>query len=96
MTFTYHSSCVPQRTNQGACPFAAGMDLQSPAETPESVFTPGKSTTDRILALRVLVERRREFRQEMLAAYVDLKKAYGIPARITGLLNGLYSGAPGL
>ncbi|KAG0715480.1 Craniofacial development protein 2 [Chionoecetes opilio] len=42
----------------------------------QSGFTPGKSTTDRILALRVLVERRREFRQGMLAAYVDLKKAF--------------------
>ena len=41
----------------------------------QSGFTPGKATTDRILALRVLVERRREFRQGMLAAYVDLKKA---------------------
>ncbi|KAG0723665.1 Dipeptidase 3 [Chionoecetes opilio] len=42
----------------------------------QSGFTPGKSTTDRILALRVLVERRREFRQGMLAAHVDLKKAF--------------------
>ena len=73
----------------------------------QSGFTPGKSTTDRILALRVLVERRREFRQGMLAAYVDLKKAFdsvhrealwdllrlrGIPARIIDLLTGLYSG----
>ena len=73
----------------------------------QSGFTPGKSTTDRILALCVLVERRREFRQGMLAAYVDLKKAFdsvhretlcdllrlrGIPARIIGLLTGLYSG----
>ncbi|KAG0711100.1 hypothetical protein GWK47_021383 [Chionoecetes opilio] len=37
---------------------------------------PGKSTTDCILALRVLVEHRREFRQGMLAAYVDLMKAF--------------------
>ncbi|KAG0716601.1 LINE-1 reverse transcriptase [Chionoecetes opilio] len=73
----------------------------------QSGFMPGKSTTDRILALRVLVERRREFRQGMLAAYVDLKKAFdsvhreslwdllrlrGIPARTIGLITGLYSG----
>ena len=73
----------------------------------QSGFTPGKSTTDRILALRVLVERRLEFRQGMLAAYVDLKKAFdsvhreslwdllrirGIPAGIINLLTGLYSG----
>ena len=69
----------------------------------QSGFTSGKSTTDCILALRVLVGRRCEFRQGMLAAYVDLKKAFdlvhretlwdllllrGIPARIIGLLTG--------
>ena len=73
----------------------------------QSGFTPGKSTTDRILALRVLVERRLEFQQGLLAAYVDLRKAFdsvhretlwdilrvrGIPARIIDLLTGLYSG----
>ena len=73
----------------------------------QSGFTPGKSTTDRILALRVLVERRREFRQGFFAAYVDLKKAFdsvhrealwdllrfrGIPAAILDLLVGLYAG----
>ena len=57
--------------------------------------------------LRVLVKRRREFRQEKLAAYIDLKKVFdsvhrealwdllrhrGSPARIIGLLTGLYSG----
>ena len=69
----------------------------------QSGFMPGKSTTDHILALSVLVERRREFQQGMLAVYVDLKKAFdsvhretlwdllclrGIPAaRIIGLLT---------
>ena len=68
----------------------------------QSDFTPGKSTTDRILALRILVERRREFQQGMLTAYVYFKKAFDsvhreafeicrIPARIIGLLSGLYS-----
>ena len=71
----------------------------------QSGFTPSKSTTDRILPLCV-----REFKQEMLAAFVDLKKAFdlvhrdtlrssawdllrlrGIPARIIGLLTGLYA-----
>ncbi len=42
----------------------------------QSGFSPAESTIDRILALRVLVESRREFRQGMLAAYVDLKKAF--------------------
>merc|ERR1712035_150031 len=73
----------------------------------QSGFTPGKSTIDRILALRVLMERRLEFRQGLLAVYVDLKKAFdsvhretlwdilhvrGIPARIIDLMAGLYSG----
>ena len=40
----------------------------------QSGFTPGKSTTDRILALRVLVDRRCEFRQGMLAAYAISKR----------------------
>merc|ERR1712035_186968 len=72
----------------------------------QSGFTPGKSTIDRILALRVLMERRLEFQQGLLAAYVDLKKAFdsvhrgtlwdilhirGIPARIIDLMTGLYS-----
>ena len=42
----------------------------------QSWFTPGKSTTEQILALSELVERRREFQQGMLAAYVDLNKAF--------------------
>ena len=73
----------------------------------QSGFTPGKSTTDRILALRVLVERRLAFQRGLLAAYVDLKKAFdsvhreslweilrirGVPAKIIDLLTGLYSG----
>ena len=37
----------------------------------QSGFTLKRSTIDRILALRVLTERRREFRQGLLAAYVD-------------------------
>ena len=57
----------------------------------QSGFTPGKSTTDCILALRILVERRHEFRQGMLAAYVDLKKAFdsGIFCVSVGFLQGL-------
>ena len=73
----------------------------------QSGFTPGKSTTDRILALRVLAERRLEFQQGLLAAYVDFKKAFdsvhreslwdilrirGIPAKIIDLMTGLHTG----
>lgn len=72
----------------------------------QSGFTPKKSTIDRILALRVLIERRCEFRQKLLAAYVDLKKAFdsvhrkslwevlrvrGVPAKIIDLISALYS-----
>ena len=42
----------------------------------QSGFTSKRSTIDRILALRVLIECRREFRQGLLAAYVDFCKAF--------------------
>ena len=42
----------------------------------QSGFTPKRSTIDRILALRDLTQRRREFQQGLLAAYVDLCKAF--------------------
>ena len=73
----------------------------------QSGFTPGKSTIDRILALRLIVERRREFGRGLLAAYIDLKKAFdsvhreslweilrlrGIPTQIIGLIASLYTG----
>ena len=79
------------------------LETQRPEQ---SGFTPKKFTTDRILALLVLVECRREFQRGLLAAYVDLKKAFdsvhrgtlwdilrirGIPARIIDLMTGLYS-----
>ena len=38
----------------------------------QSGFTPKRSTIDRILAISVLTERRREFWQGLLAAYVAL------------------------
>ncbi|XP_069972308.1 uncharacterized protein [Penaeus vannamei] len=41
----------------------------------QSGFTPGKSTIDCILALRVTVERHHEFGRELLTAYIELKKA---------------------
>ncbi|XP_069995970.1 uncharacterized protein [Penaeus vannamei] len=42
----------------------------------QSGFTPGKSTRDRILALRIIAECHRELGRGMLAAYIDLKKAF--------------------
>ena len=42
----------------------------------QSGFTPTRSTIDRILAVRVLTEHRREFRQGLHAAYVDLCEAF--------------------
>ena len=43
----------------------------------QSGFTPGTSIVDRILALRVLTKPLRDFRTGLLAAYVDLSKAFG-------------------
>ena len=61
---------------------ALGIGAQSDGGEPyqelseQSGFTPKRSMIDRILALRVLTERRREFRQGLLAAYVDLCKEF--------------------
>ncbi|XP_069970268.1 uncharacterized protein [Penaeus vannamei] len=74
----------------------------------QSGFTPVKSTVDRISALRVTVERRREFGRGLLAAYIDLKKALdtghretlweililrGNIKRIIGLIASIYTGS---
>ena len=77
-------------------------------EHPEqSGFTPKRSTIDRTLALRVLTEHRREFWQGLLAASVDLCKAFdsvnrdalwrilglrGVPPKLIDLMSVLYSG----
>ncbi|XP_037776630.1 uncharacterized protein LOC119573485 [Penaeus monodon] len=66
-------------TRQGLHSSAHGASAQLPLQvqrSKQSGFTPKKSTVDRVLALCVLVERRLEFQQGMLAAYVDLKKAF--------------------
>ena len=72
----------------------------------QSGFTPKRSTVDRILALRLLIERRREFDRGLLAAYIDFKKAFdsvsreslwrilelrGIPPTLVNLIASLYS-----
>ena len=72
----------------------------------QSGFTPKKSTVDRILALRILIERRREFHKRFLGAYVDFKKAFdsvhretlwellrlrGVPNEILRLIRALYT-----
>lgn len=69
-------------------------------------FTPNRSTTDCILALRLLAQQRREYCKPLLAAYVDLKAAFdsldrsalwlllqgiGIPNKYINLLKELYS-----
>lgn len=48
------------------------LQLQRPEE-PGFMFP--KATTERVLALRVLVERRHELQQGMFGVYVDVKKA---------------------
>lgn len=72
----------------------------------QSGFTPGRSTTDRILALNVIAQTRREYQQPLYATYVDLKAAFdsinrpalwsllisiGIPPKIVHLFRALYS-----
>ena len=72
----------------------------------QSGFTPGWSTVDRILALNLISQTRREFRQPLYATYVDLKAAFdsvyrpalwqlltvlGVPEKIIRLVSTLYS-----
>ena len=72
----------------------------------QSGFTPGRSTLDRIIALRLLAERRHEFRQPLYAAYIDLRAAFdsldrnslwnilktiGIPPKLVDIIKTLYS-----
>ena len=72
----------------------------------QSGFTPGRSTLDRIIALRLLAERRREYRQPLYAAYIDLRAAFdsldrnslwnilktiGIPPKLVDIIKTLYS-----
>jgi len=69
-------------------------------------FTPRRSTTDCILALQVLAQERREYKKQLLAAYVDLKAAFdsldrqalwlllkgiGVPSKYINILRDLYS-----
>ena len=42
----------------------------------ESGFTSGRSTTDAILALRLLIELHQEFNRPLHVAYVNLKAAF--------------------
>ena len=73
----------------------------------QSGFTPKRSTVDCILARQVLTECRSEFRQGLLAAYVDLCKAFdsvnqdplwrilglrGVPPKLINLMSELNSG----
>ena len=72
----------------------------------QSGFTPKRSMIDRILALRVLTKHRRQFRQGLLATYVDLCKAFdsvnrdahwrilglrGVPLKLINLMSEQYS-----
>ena len=74
----------------------------------QSCFTPKRSTIDRVLDVRVLTERRREFRQGLLAASVYLCTVFnsvnwdalwrilglrGVLIILINLMIELYSGA---
>ena len=73
----------------------------------QSGFTPKRSTIDHILSLQVLTELKREFREGLLAADVDLCKAFdsvnwdalwriiglrGVPPKLINLMSELNSG----
>ncbi|XP_069978552.1 uncharacterized protein [Penaeus vannamei] len=62
----------------------------------QSGFTPGKSTIDHILALRVIVECRREFGRGQLAAHIDLRKAFGTVHRCGGGLSSFFPVSSGV
>ena len=76
----------------------------------QSGFTRNRSTLDAILALRLLSEIHREFRQPLNVAYVDLKAAFdsvdrealwkaltgiGVPKTLLDLIKDLHSGTTG-
>ena len=72
----------------------------------QSGFTPHRSTIDRICALNLILQGRREYQRPLWIAYVDLKAAFdsvdrpalwlllrslGIPLKIVGLTLELYT-----
>jgi len=72
----------------------------------QSGFTPGRSTIDRVLTLNLIPRTRREYRQPLFAAYLDLKAAFdsvdrtalykafdiiGIPAKYIRLFQNLHT-----
>jgi hypothetical protein len=72
----------------------------------QSGFTPGRSTIDRIIALNLILQDRREYRRPLWIAYVDLKAAFdsvdrqalwlllhslSIPDKIVNLIRELYT-----
>ena len=72
----------------------------------QSGFTPCRSTLDRIISLRLLAERRIEYREPLFAAYIDLKAAFdsldreslwnilkiiGTPQKIIDIITMLYT-----
>ena len=74
----------------------------------QSGVIPGRSTLDRIIAIRLLAERRHEYRQPLYAAYIDLRAAFdsldrnslwnirktiGIPPKLVEMIKTLYSSA---
>ena len=98
---------VRVESSRAEVPFRATREASSSSSPEQSGFTRKRSTNERIFALWVLIKRRREFRQGLLAAYVDLCKAFDsviwdalwrilglcvVQPKLIDLMSELYSG----
>ena len=72
------------------------------AKQQQSDFTPGRSTLYRIITLRLLAERRHEYRQPLYATYIEIRDAFdsldpnslcnilSIPPKLVDIIKTLY------
>ena len=67
---------------KGLRAYSSEQAASPPAPYAVRFHTKEVPTVDRILALSLLIERRREFDRELLAAYIDFKKAFDSVSRV--------------
>ena len=97
---------VPAKVFAHICLARIKRTLFAKQRPQQSGFTPGRYTLDRIIALRLLAERRHAFRQPLYAACMDLRAAFdsldrnslwnilktiGIPPKRVDIIKTLYS-----